>query len=985
MTSPQSEARIHFEFYRYLQNAIEEGAEYYGVRFTKAIPEKPVDGGSADIVVEDPRGPLLVIEAKRKTEVGYDRNLDPYSPKIIGQALDYAVKLGAKYFATYNGKQLVLFRTFEEGVHFLERKARAYEVKDPKQFAPEFLKQVAAIKSGKIGWEPRPRAFVKRLKTFHGRLAQELGLALKDKLSDRKFKRDFENWITRQGWDIEENEKQSRFMSQASYLLLNKLLFYKVLEDTGHDVPELPLESLVGPEERRKAFDRVIKAVDFEPIYQHDPIFDEVPLTERASLEVGEFLEELGSYDLGKFKHDTIGHIYEGIIPPEERHGLGQYYTPPEIVELITKLTIRSPEDKVLDPGCGSGTFLITAYNILKELREKEGLPAGHRDILGQLYGIDINRFPAHLTAINLALRDLGAKTEQVNVEVQDFFNVRPYQDRITVERVDAKLVAKGTGEWEFKIPPQVDVVATNPPYIRQEIIPDKKLCRKHLKRLGYEGMSERSDIYAYFFTHATEFLRENGRMGFITSDKWLTVGYGKDLQKFFLDNFKIKAIISFSRRVFEAPLVPTCVTVLERCEDEKGRDSNIARFIRVKGGLDLDDLVQMIEADYEPSLLQEKENYRLITKKQVDLREAEKWNRYLHAPRIYWDLLSHKKICRLGDVVEVRRGITSGANDFFYLKKEEAEGWGIDKKFLRPVAKSIRQAKSVRFTEKDTDTYVIDVHDYMEEKLRGVTNERLKGIKLVKGTLPANANLKELSPEEEYILHCLYKNGYKGLYQYIVHAMWEKDWGDKNPPHKRPTCLQYRRQNKCWFNLGSLRKPDLIFAVGCWERVFTPLNSDGMILDKRLYEIYPKRNTKVLGAVLNSSLYRLFRELHGRTTGAGMSEFTVYEAEDLPVLNPNLMTKNEKKIIRIEFEKLLKSNKLENLELDKAVLAPLGLENRAEEISAYAEALSKARREGKEAGVMIEGIEEKEAGVRELKGAEVVSEKIGQKKLTEF
>ncbi len=127
-------------------------------------------------------------------------------------------------------------------------------------------------------------------------------------------------------------------------------------------------------------------------------------------MEVEEFLEELDRYNFDEFKHDTIGHIYEDIIPPEVRHDLGQYYTPPEIVELINKLTIKDPDDKVLDPGCGSGTFLITAYNILKELKEDAGETVNHTEILDQLYGIDINRFPAHLTAINLALQDLGAK-----------------------------------------------------------------------------------------------------------------------------------------------------------------------------------------------------------------------------------------------------------------------------------------------------------------------------------------------------------------------------------------------------------------------------------------------------------------------------------------------------------------------------------------------------------------------------------------------
>ncbi len=982
---PSSEAEIHFELYRHLKNSIEENPEYHGVKFSDVSPEKNVDGSFADIVVEDRRGdPFLVIEAKRDAEGGgYNRNLDPYSPEVIRQASRYAYDLGSRYFATYNGSQLVLFRTHERGVPLLERQARAYDVKNPEKFAPELLEQVAGIDKKKVGWEPKSRTFIKRLKSFHERLTQDFEKKIEEKLDEREFKKDFNNWINKQGWDIGEDEEKKRFVNQAAYLLMNKLFFYKVLEDTGHEVPDLPLEELNDPERRREAFDRIIEEVDFEPIYEHDPIFDELPLTERGSLEVGEFLEELDRYDFDEFKHDTIGHIYEDIIPPEVRHDLGQYYTPPEIVELINELTIENPDDEILDPGCGSGTFLITAYNILRELKEDSEQKAVHTEILDQLHGIDINRFPAHLTAINLALQDLGAKTEEVNVEVQDFFYLRPYQDRIGVDAIDTKtLHEQPEGGWEFNIPPKVDVVVANPPYIRQEIIPDKSLCRKHLERLGYGDFSERADIYAYFFTHATEFLREGGRVGFITSDKWLTVGYGEDLQDFFLDNYKIKAIISFSKRVFEDPLVPTCVTILDKTDSKTERDSNIVKFLRIKTDIELEEIIDLVESNLEQDILEDKEDYRLITKRQGDLREAEKWNRFLYAPSIYWKLLNHEKICKLGDIAEVRRGITSGANDFFYLKKDEVEDLGIDDRFLRPVAKSIRQTDTIEFTEEDTNILVLDAHDYVSKKLEDISSERIEGIKLDKKLLPRTANVEELSPEEEYILNSLQEDGYERLFQYIVRAMWEKDWGRYNPPQKRPTCRQYRKQNGCWFDLGELREPDLIIAKGYWKDIFVPLNSAKAVVDCRIYEAHASE-PKVLAGILNSDLIRMFRELHCRITGGGMSEMMVYETEELPILNPELLGENEKEDIKGKFREILQNNEIRSKNLDKAVLSPLKATDYAEKISSYTEALSKARREGIEVSEMISGLEEGET--EELEGAEIVSEGKGQQKIDEF
>lgn len=63
--------------------------------------------------------------------------------------------------------------------------------------------------------------------------------------------------------------------------------------------------------------------------------------------------------------------MYEELIPPQERHQLGQFYTPEWVCELITKWCIRSPSDTVLDAGLRSGGFLLKAYEVLR--KEKVG------------------------------------------------------------------------------------------------------------------------------------------------------------------------------------------------------------------------------------------------------------------------------------------------------------------------------------------------------------------------------------------------------------------------------------------------------------------------------------------------------------------------------------------------------------------------------------------------------------------------------------
>ena len=112
-----------------------------------------------------------------------------------------------------------------------------------------------------------------------------------------------------------------------------------------------------------------------------------------------------------------------------------------------------------------------------------------HEEILNQLYGIDINPFPAQLSSINLAVRNLKVPSRHINLILSDFFKVK-----------------HSTG-----IIPKVDVVVTNPPYTRQEEMEYKDQIRE--EALTYSDGSRiklgaQAGIYAYFFTHSAKFLK---------------------------------------------------------------------------------------------------------------------------------------------------------------------------------------------------------------------------------------------------------------------------------------------------------------------------------------------------------------------------------------------------------------------------------------------------------------------------------------------
>lgn len=950
------EAKIHFELYRHLQNSIDESPDHKAYTYGSAEPEESIEGGGfADIIVyNDVEKPVFVVEAKRD-EKGNQRDIDPYSPKVVDQAHDYASRVGAEYFATYNGQHCVLFRTFEAGKPLMQRRTRSYEISDPSVFAGELLEQVDGIKSEDVSWDPHSEAFTQRLRVYHERLADGFMVSLDERLDDAEFENRFETWLEQQGrlskYKRDSETVMRQYASQAAYLLMNKLVFYKLLEDTDtYDVPYVSMRDLAEPDARRQVFDNLIEKLDFEAVYQQDPIYDTLPLTDDTKKETDEFLEQLDRFNLGEFDNDVIGQIYQRIIPADERHELGQYYTPPDVVDLITRLTVRSGDDVVMDPGCGSGGFLVSAY---KRLRDLKNDGASHQQILNQIKGIDINRFPAHLSAINLALQDLSQETRDVSVEINDFFLVEP-TGHITFESgVGIAGTEEGMGQIELG---QVDAIVGNPPYIRQEQIQDKARCRRHLDRVGAD-LGERSDIYSYFFTHGTRFLKEGGRLGFITSDRWLSVGYGEELQDFLLDKFKIKAVVNFSRQQFDLALISTVVVILERCSDREERDANLVRMLQLKGKKQAGDIIDLLKEEQDPNQLIETDDHRLVALNQSDLRGQRKWARYFYAPSVYWTLNSEADLTPLEDVASVSRGLSTGANDFFYFEeKDDWEEWGIDERFISPLLKHHAEMAYTSLQKGDLSWSVLDMNDYVQDVITSDPSD------------PESAVKKALKRDE-----------YTNLLDYIR-------WGEQEPReyHERSSI----EGRKVWFNLGPLDRSPLMVGKEYWRDLVTPYNIANAAIDNRLYGVWPEDDVDplVLGGVLNSSLYALMRQLHGRNEqGEGMNRNTlmVYEAENLPIPNPRKMDEENQESIREAFKLLVNeergatSERVEDLreDLDQKVMKSIGFGNRTEDVRKAARLLLQAREEG--AGEMTDVlVESSENGEQDLEGAKITDRK---------
>ena len=696
-------------------------------------------------------------------------------------------------------------------------------------------------------------------------------------------------------------------------------------------------------------------------------------------------------YDFSQLKEDIIGQIMEGLIPPAERHALGQYFTREDLVDFILGFVAKTEKAYYLDPTCGSGIFLVRLYHRLSWLsklsKEKEK-EIDHASLLERLWGVDVAHFPAELATINLFRQNTRDYTNFPRILVRDFFELSPGQ------KVEfPPLRSTGLPYEKIQLPfPQFDGIVGNFPYIRQEIIERQKAGYKkeliraiarywlwkdpklfRLKKTAQKELrtvppaerdrwleealkqnqiklrlSGKADIYAYLFYHAAAFLKEKGRMGIVTSNAWLDVAYGLELKRFFLRHFKIIAIVaSWAEPWFVDAAINTAFVILERCEDKTEREKHQVAFVKMRKPLKdilpqdlllqadkrwnkVDALVRQIEGAPDEAnhlsrntLEKPDMHIRLIPQKHLQdqltqKKENAKWGLYIRAPQVYFDILEKAgpNLIPLSEVAEVRYGVKTGLNDFFFLtrlgpgeasgtlKVKNARDWKgeIEAQFLKPILTTLKEITHLEVNSETLDTLLF-LCDKDEETLR----------------------------EDRYV---------KAL-SYIKWGEYEETSG-KGRVGKQgipfPKVKSVRSHKPQWFNLTYGGPGHLISNCFIGKR-FGFLVNTGVAVSNTFFEISFKSEAErdIYAALLNSTLTYLFLEVAGRQTWS-QGVLYIYGPELSNLLVPDLKSLDKRKLktIQSKFEKLKKREvfdiqkeveQADRQDLDKAVLEALGLD----------------------------------------------------------
>ncbi|HYI63508.1 MAG TPA: N-6 DNA methylase [Allosphingosinicella sp.] len=378
------------------------------------------------------------------------------------------------------------------------------------------------------------------------------------------------------------------------FVVAQKLILYRVLAETGprrrHPFQLDPLavnQTTTDPRmihnQLAAAFDQAIdRSEDYETAFLPRPLQDlvfcqPVGIDEVNESQVGRVWHRLlGAVESASWEsisRNLVGFLYEVIVDEKFRHELGQFYTREDVVDILTTFAIREHTDLVLDPASGGGSFLRSAYV------RKRALGATHEGTLAETWGFEITAFAAELSTITLAASDPSEPAAYPRVLLTDFFDIRPGKlTDLAIPDLDGAL----------RIPRSFDAVIGNPPYISYRRQTNQGTVLNALARLprslSLPRFSGKSDAYVWFVAHATQFLRNGGRLSFVVSSAILFSDYGIGLIRFLGMHFRIRAVIdSMVERWFPDADTNAVLLLLEREEKAEERSGSTIKFIRLR------------------------------------------------------------------------------------------------------------------------------------------------------------------------------------------------------------------------------------------------------------------------------------------------------------------------------------------------------------------------------------------------------------------
>lgn len=525
-------------------------------------PEEKVSRGWVDFSFRIGNIPRYFLETKKANE-------DLNDPRWVKQAIDYAWTKSVTWALLSDFEGLRVFNAeWKENDPF---RAQFFEFG-----LDDYLKDFE-----RLWWLSKEETSARRLDTE----AEKVGKKIKRLPVSQNLFDDLKRWRE----NLFKNYKAFNLgysaaqVDEAVLRLLNRLIFIRTAED--REVEENRLQSLVRVLKDKKQIqilDHELASLfrELDGIYNSELFarhFSEelqIPPTELEEIIKGLYQKDFVRYNFNALEADVLGTAYEqylGHIVAEnetethveekrtKRKSQGIYYTPAFVTKYIVQQTVGkyfdengynpSKPPRVLDMACGSGSFLIEAFDVIDDFVAKQRGQAqkGEVDFYDRarqlevlkncIFGVDKDKQAVEVARLNLLLRGLHSREKLPMLE--NIVNADSLQNE-TYPFHFSKIMQEGG----------FDVIIGNPPYVRQETLGEEF---KTYAKQNFETFAGTADLYIYFIEQAHKLLKPNGLFGMIVSNKWMKSSYGKALREFLARESTILEIIDFGELpVFE-------------------------------------------------------------------------------------------------------------------------------------------------------------------------------------------------------------------------------------------------------------------------------------------------------------------------------------------------------------------------------------------------------------------------------------------------
>lgn len=558
----------------------------------------------------------------------------------------------------------------------------------------------------------------------------------------------------------------------------------------------------------------------------------------------------LKDFEFGRIDRSVLQSILKSVVLTSIKKAAGLYVTPAELAKLLVLLSLEDKTGLAIDPFCGTGTIVKAILEV------KSDYHVTGRQAVQTTWGSDKFAFPVQVAT--LAISTPENMNEPMRIFTHDAFRLSVGENISLVDPSDGSSVDIRVSRFS--------AIISNAPFVRFEDVTE--LNRDIAERIDHfysmysvpqeDRLDGRGDLYSYIPFLLYDLLEENGTLGLIVSNAWLSTGWGKRFRQLLRRFYRIKYVItSANGRWFSEADVVTNIIVCQKLSERQGNEE--IRFIATNENLnemDVEGTAMDILADSFPS---EKVNLSVIHSDQLVWLDALNMGWTSCFADNSWLMRYSEKFVHLSSYTAIARGERRGWNALFYPAAEHLGS--VEEEFLTPVFRTMQGCR------------VLSV----------VANEK---------AFCCSLSIDDLIQQE--------KTGA---------LSWIRRFENQRNTTNALLSEVLSRPNLYWYQMDANTRADFVLSMNPDRCLFVARFSEPTFVDQRLIRLTlnPEIDMELLHALLNSTISMFQIEAIGFGRGLGVLDINATKIrQGFRVPDLNLISKVDTAIIRNAFTSLL-------------------------------------------------------------------------------